>query len=312
MNVDDRRPLYHFWTPNHWPLWLGLGFLRVVCWLPHRTRLGVGFALGRLAHRVTPKRRAITRRNIQLAFPDLPADERNAMAKAHFEAVGASIIEMGLARWASDEDLLPLMTIDGVHHVENELQAGKGVILLSAHFSTLEISGRILQRHVPPFDIVYRKFRNPFMTEIVRSTRERMSRKTIDKNDIKAMIRSLKEGVCVWYAPDQSYKGKQSAVMPFFGVDAMTNTATTTLGKLGRASAVPYFPRRLPDGRYHISILPPLPDFPGDAETDTANYVAVLEQHIRQCPEQYYWVHRKYKNRPPPLDNVYSDLDALK
>jgi len=135
----------------------------------------------------------------------------------------------------------------------------------------------------------------------------------IEKNDLKSMIRSLREGTILWYAADQSYDGKQSALVPFFGVPAMTNTATSTLAKLGKAKVLPFFPRRLPEGGYEIRILAPIEDFPsGDAIADTEKFVALLEDQIRRCPEQYYWVHRKFKRRPAPLPDVYADLDALK
>lgn len=313
MRNTVRRPLYHYWTPNHWPIWAALGLLRLICVLPHKMRLSVGFALGRLGYRIGATRRAITRRNIELCFPDLSAEERDALALAHFEALGASFIEMGLGRWASDEELQSLVRIEGVEHLQKPLNEGKGVILLSAHFTTLEISGRVLKMHSPPFDGVYRENRSAFLTEILRSNREISMRQGIEKSDIKSMIRSLRAGIPVWYAPDQSYRGKQSVLLPFFGVPSMTNNATGTLGRLGRAVAVPFFPRRLKDGSYLLSILPALEGFPDpDPNKDTENYIAVLENHIRLCPEQYYWVHRKFKNRPAPLADVYADLDSLK
>ena len=135
----------------------------------------------------------------------------------------------------------------------------------------------------------------------------------IEKNDLKSMVRSLREGTIVWYAADQSYDGKQSALVPFFGVPAMTNTATSTLAKLGRAKVLPFFPRRLPEGGYEIRILEPIENFPSDDPVaDTKKFVKLLEEQIRRSPEQYYWVHRKFKRRPEPLPDVYADLDALK
>jgi KDO2-lipid IV(A) lauroyltransferase len=126
------------------------------------------------------------------------------------------------------------------------------------------------------------------------------------------MIRSLREGTPVWYAPDQSYNRKQSALLPFFGVPSMTNTATGTLARLGKAVVVPFFPRRLPEGGYVLTILPPVEGIPGDDPVeDTKKYLEILERQIRLCPEQYYWVHRKFKNRPEPLPDVYEDLAAL-
>lgn len=313
MKDTDRRPLYSYWTPNYWPSWIGLGLLRLICMLPHRTRLAIGFAIGRLGHRLNASRRAITRRNIELCFPELSIEERNAMALAHFEALGASAIEMALARWASDKEMLSLMQIEGIENLLKPLDEGTGVILLSAHFTSLEASGRVLKLLTPPFDGVYRKHRSPFITEFLRSSREKSIRQAIEKSDIKTMVRSLRQGIAVWYAPDQSYAGKQSALVPFFGVPSMTNTATSSLGRLGKAIAVPYFPQRLKDGSYKLTLLPAIDGFPsGDPVVDAEKYNSVLEEQIRQCPEQYYWVHKKFKNRPAPLPDVYADLDSLK
>lgn len=313
MKKSGRTPLYRFWTPNYWPAWAGLLLLRLCGMLPYHVQLGIGRLLGRVAHRFAATRRAVTRRNLALAFPELDESGRNKLALGHFEALGISLIEMGLGRWASDRRLEAMTRIEGTEHLRDAAEQGGGFILLSAHFTTLEISGRILSQHCPPFAAVFRRNRSDFMTEILRTGRERSAADTIEKNDIKSMVRCLRDGMPVWYAPDQSYNLKQSAVLPFFGVPAMTNTATSTLARLGKARVLPYFPRRLPEGGYVLTVMPPLENFPGgDADTDTARYVKLLESRIRLCPEQYYWVHRKYKNLPPDLPNYYDDLDAWK
>jgi KDO2-lipid IV(A) lauroyltransferase len=313
MKRVERRPLYHYWMPKYWPTWLGLGLLRLSCLLPFNWQIGFGKWIGRLAHRIGAERRAITRRNIELCFSELSEKERNELALRHFEALGASLMELALGRWGAPEKLLAMTTVIGGQHIQQTLDEGYAVILISAHFTSLDVAGRALREHCPQFDVVYRSFRNPLMTEIVAGTREATARRVIEKNDIKGMIRSLRDGIPVWYAPDQSYRLKQSALLPFFGVPAMTNIATTTIAKLGKARAVPFWPRRLPDGGYEILIQPPLDGLPSDdPEEDTRKYVAALEAQIRRCPEQYYWVHRKFKDRPDPLPDVYADLDALK
>jgi KDO2-lipid IV(A) lauroyltransferase len=313
MKTFERRSLAHYWAPKYWLTWTGLAFLWTSCLLPYRWQMRLGRGIGRLAHHLTADRRAITRRNIELCFPELTVDERNHLARAHFESLGISLMEMGLGRWASNKKLCSMTTITGAEHIQRTLDEGFGVILLSAHFTTLEISGRVLSLNCPPFDAVYRRFRSDFTTEIMASGREVSARRIIEKNDIKSMVRSLRAGTPVWYAPDQSYHLKQSALLPFFGVPAMTNTATGTLAKLGKAKALPFFPRRLPEGGYELTVLPPIEGLPsGDAAADTLKYVAVLEEHIRRCPEQYFWVHRKFKNRPDPLPDAYGDLDSLK
>lgn len=311
--AENRKPLHYYLTPRHWPVWLGLGLLRAICLLPHRAALGVGRGIGALAHFAGGSRRAIVRKNIALCFPELSADERDDLARRHFQALGISFIEMGLGRWASDAWHLGMTHIEGLEHLRKAAESGRGIILLTAHFTTLEFSGRALKLTCPPFDAVYRKNRSEFITELLRTGREVSAATTIEKRDIKAMIRSLRSGRMVWYAPDQSYDRKGSAVIPFFGVPAMHTTATTTLARLGNAITIPYFPQRLRDGSYILRILPPLDNFPSDDPVeDTKKYIRVLEEHIRKCPEQYFWVHRKFKNLPEGYADYYADLDALK
>ena len=290
-----------------------MGLLRLLCLLPHRIALATGRILGRLAHRLGGSRRAIVRRNIELCFPELTPYERDALAFEHFKALGMTLIEMGLGRWASDKHLASITTLKGLEHLQNAVDKGQGVILLAAHFTTIEVSGRVLAMNSPPFDGVYRKNRSKFITELQRSGRERTVANTIEKRDIKKMIRSLRAGRPVWYAPDQSYNRKGAEVIEFFGVPAMHTTATSTLARLGKAVAIPFFPRRLPDGGYEMTLLPPLDGVPSDdPAADTKLYIDVLEAHIRTCPEQYYWVHRKFKDLPDGFPDYYSDLAALK
>jgi len=310
--ADNRKPLYSYVAPTYWPTWIGLGLLRALCWLPHRLALGVGRGIGRAAYRLAGKRRAIVRRNLELCFPDMPDEERDGLAWRHFEALGMSLIETGLGRWAADEYLSTMTDIVGLEHLQQALDGG-GVILLSAHFTALEISGRVFKLNAPPYDAVYRKNRSPFITEILLTGRERSAENTIEKRNIKGMVRSLRSGRIVWYAPDQSYNRKGAEVIPFFGVPSMHTTATSTLARLGKASVVPFFPERKPDGRYLIRVLPPLVDFPsGDVVKDTQQYVRVLEEQIQRCPEQYLWLHRKFKGLPESYPDYYADLDASK
>lgn len=311
--MSERKPLHHFWGPRYWLTWLGMGVLRLLCLLPHSMALAVGRIFGRFVHRIAGSRRAMVRRNIGLCFPNLSDTERDALAKRHFEALGMSLMEMGIGRWASDKTHMKLARLEGLEYLQAALDEGRGVILLSAHFTTLEISGRVLAMHSPPFDAVYRKNRSDFVTEVQRTGRERSADATIEKRDIKRMVRSLRKGRPVWYAPDQSYDRKGSEVIPFFGVPSMHTTATSSLARLGNAVTLPFFPRRLENGTYVYRIFPPLENFPsGDPVADTKQYVRVLEEHIRSCPEQYFWIHRKFKNLPEGYEDYYADLDALK
>ena len=309
----SRKPLYFYISPATWPTWIGLGLLRIICWLPHRMALGVGSALGRIALWVGGKRRAIVRRNIELCFPDFSAGEQEDLVRRHFSALGISLIEMGLGRWASDRHLQSITTIEGLDNMQAAIDTGKGVIMLGAHFTTLEISGRVVKDAIPPFYAVYRKLRSEFATENVLKSRRRSVAGTIEKRDIKQMVRRLREGGLVWYAPDQSYNRKGSEVIPFFGIPSMHTTATSTLARLADAVVVPFVSRRLDNGHYRISFLPRFEDFPSDdVVADTLRYVHMLEDQIRLAPEQYFWVHRKFKNLPAGYPDYYADLTASK
>ena len=309
----ERKPLSSYWGPRYWPVWLGMGLLRLICLLPHRLALATGRVIGRIAHAVGGSRRAIVRRNVELCFPELSPVERDALAYEHFKALGMTLIEMGLGRWASDRHLLSITKLHGIEHVREALDSGRGVILLSAHFTTLEIMGRVLSLNMPPFDAVFRRNRSEFMTELQRTGRERSAESTIEKRDIKKVVRSLRNNRAVWYAPDQSYNRKGSEAIAFFGIPAMHTTATSTLARLGNAVVIPFFPRRLADSTYELTLLPAFEDFPSeDPVADTKRYVDLLEQHIRSCPEQYFWIHRKFKDLPDGYPDYYSDLDALK
>ncbi len=307
--TDKQQSLYRFWAPRHWPVWLGLALLRTVSLLPLRIQFTIGRGIGRIAYRLAGKRRGVVRRNLELCFPELSAQERQQLVRRHFGALGISIIEIGLGWWASDKRLLGITQFHGAEHIEQALAEGRSIILLTGHFTTLEASGRVLRFHSPAPDAVYRKNRSEFVTELLRRARGRSVRTTIEKSDIKSMVRSLRQGVPVWYAPDQNYRRKNAANIPFFGIPAMTNTATSTLAKLGNAVVLPFFPRRLADDSYEITVLPRLENFPsGDPVADTTRFVEILEERIRLCPEQYLWVHRRFKPQPGEA-NPYENLD---
>ncbi len=311
--MSDRKPLSSYRGPGTWPIWLGLGLLRLVCLLPHRVALAIGSGVGVLVHALGGSRRAIVRRNLELCFPELDGNALDTLVREHFKALGMALIEMGLARWASDRHLESITTLNGVQHLLDVLESGRGAILLTAHFTSLELSGRVFSRQVPPFDCVYRRNRSEFITELQRSGREMSAETAIEKRDIKKMVRSLRKGRAVWYAPDQSYNRKGAEVVEFFGVPCMHATATSTLARLGDAAVIPFFQLRKPDGTYEVTLLPPFEDFPSDDPVaDTQRYVDVLEDQIRKAPEQYFWIHRKFKDLPDGYPDYYADLDASK
>lgn len=292
-----QTPLYRFLAPRYWPIWLALGLVRLLVALPFRAQLAAGRLIGRLGYRIAPERRAIAARNLELAFPELDAAARRELLLRHFDALGMSVIETGMCWWADDRRIGQLAEVRGLEHVEAALAAGRGAIMLTGHFTTLDLGGRFLTRRAP-VAAMYRPHRNPLFEEIMRRGRERSARQAFPKRDVRAMIRGLRTNHLIWYAPDQAHAhGKYSAVVPFFDVPAPTNTATSAFARLGNAPVIPFFPVRLPGkAGYRLDILPPLPDFPSDdPAADAARINRLLEERIRLCPEQYLWVHRRFK-----------------
>lgn len=294
---NDKIPLYRFLAPRYWLLWLQLGFVRMLVALPFGAQLVAGRLMGRLGHLLAGQRRRIAARNLELAFPELDERARQDLVLRHFESLGMSIIETGLCWWADARRLEGLVEVRGLEHARAALDAGRGAIMLTGHFTTLDLGGRFLTMHAP-VSAMYRPHRNPLFEEIMRRGRERSAKHAFSKHDVRAMIRGLRTNQLIWYAPDQAHRrGKYSAVVPFFGVPAPTNTATSAFARLGNAPVVPFFPVRLPGkAGYRLDILPPLEGFPSDDPVaDALRINRLLEERIRLCPEQYLWVHRRFK-----------------
>ena len=307
---SEKTPLYRFLAPRYWLVWLALAVVRLLVTLPFGAQLVAGRLIGRLGYLFAGQRRQIAARNLELAFPELDPRARRALLLRHFESLGISIIETGLCWWADGQRLERLVEIRGLEHAEAALAAGHGAIMLTGHFTTLDLGGRFLTQRAP-VSAMYRPHRNPLFEEIMRRGRERSAKHAFSKRDVRAMIRGLRTNHLIWYAPDQAHKrGKYSAVVPFFGVPAPTNTATSVFARLGGAPVVPFFPIRLP-GRagYRLDILPPLEGFPSDdPEADAARINQLLEERIRLCPDQYLWVHRRFKPAGEDGEDHYGRL----
>ena len=178
-------------------------------------------------------------------------------------------------------------------------------MLLTAHFTTLEISGRFIT-HDMPVGCLYREPNNPVVALAMRRHRERVASIAVHFDDLKGLIRALRAGHAIWYAPDQGKRTKQSEILPFFGVPAITNTATGKIAEMTGAAVVPFFARREADHSYTLTLLPALEDFPtADAAADAVRLNGLIEEHVRLAPEQYFWVHKRFKARGPGYPEVY-------
>jgi KDO2-lipid IV(A) lauroyltransferase len=249
----------------------------------------------------------VVRRNLEICFPELDSESREDLARRHFESLGASIGELGSTWFGRHDRLQRLCRIEGLEHVQAALARGRGAILYSGHFTPLEICGPALKAALPRFAFMYSHRGNPLLDAMQLRGRARSAHESFDTDDVRALLRALRRNAAVWYAPDQAYAGRHSMLLPFFGEPAMTHTATSRIARMSGAAVVPLGYRRLPDDTgYVVELQPPLDDFPSeDIEADTRRLVALLEAMIRRAPEQYLWLHKKFRHRPAPLPDPY-------
>lgn len=247
----------------------------------------------------------IAQTNLALCFPDKSDKEKQLLLDHHFESTGIAVIETVMSWWSSDHKLKPRVSIEGLEHLQNALKENRGVILLSGHFTTLEIGGRLLS-FFAPFHVLYRQHKNPVFEFVMHRARSKHYDKAIERGNMRGMMRSLKDKMAVWYAPDQNYGTENSIFVNFFNIPAATITATSRLAGMNQSPVVPFFQERLPDNSgYVLRIYPALKNFPSsDVGNDTQRINHIIEDEILKMPAQYLWTHRRFKSRPegqPPL-----------
>jgi Kdo2-lipid IVA lauroyltransferase/acyltransferase len=285
-----------FLSPRYWPQWLALGIVRLIILLPWRAQMAIGRLLGRLSRPFARRERHIANVNLELCLPQLAVEERRRLIRRHFEALGCAIIETALVWWGRQRTFDSLVRLEGLEHLKRALEQGKGAILLSAHFTTLEMGARALTRATPTA-VMYQTPRNALIAELSLRSRARLAARVVSSDSVRELLQSLKQNLTMWYAPDQREEGRSAALVPFFGVPAETNIATSRIAQISGAPVLTYFPERLADGSgYLMRIGAPLENFPsGDPLQDAARFHALIEEHVRRCPEQYLWTYKRFK-----------------
>ncbi len=295
-----------FVAPRHWPTWLGLGLMRLVSLLPWSLQIRLGSALGSLLYHLIRSRRRVADINLRHCFPEMTASEREQLVRDTFRASAISIFEGGMSWWGSDRRLKPLYQIEGLEHLQAARAQGRGVILLGGHYTTLEISGRFLAYHVEGLQPIYKPARNPLFEAVLAHSRKRLFDDLLNSTDMRTILRNLKKGKVVWYAPDQDFGRERSVFAPFFGVPTATLNTTARMARLSKAPIVPYTSERLADGRFVIRLQAALENFPsGDDLEDASRTNRILEEQIRRVPAQYLWVHKRFKTRPKGEPGFY-------
>nr|WP_298147870.1 lipid A biosynthesis lauroyl acyltransferase [uncultured Pseudomonas sp.] len=295
-----------FLHPRYWPLWLGMGLLWLLAQLPYPLLMRMGRGLGAVMFRLAGSRRKIAARNLELCFPELAASERERLLRENFASTGMTFFEMAISWWWPAARLRKLGRIDGLEHIRQAEADGQGVLLMAMHFTTLEMGGGLLGMQQDMYGM-YRPHKNPLFDYIQRRGREQRLLGVVERDDVRGMLKLLRAGGVIWYAPDQDYGAQRSVFVPLFGIPAATVTATSKFARLGKARVIPFTQERLADGSgYRLTVHPPLADFPGESEeADCLRVNQWIERAIRQHPEQYLWAHRRFKTRPPGEAKLY-------
>jgi Kdo2-lipid IVA lauroyltransferase/acyltransferase len=280
--------------------------MRLLALLPYPLLLPLGRALGAVLRHVGVGFISTARRNIELCMPELTPAERARLLDRHFASLGIALLEIPFAWWSKPERIARIVHIEGREHLEAARARGHGVILLTAHFTPMEMAGRVLAS-VTPVGFLYRPTSNEVLAYALERFRSRYGGYPIGRDDIRAFISALKNNQCVWYAPDQSYRKKGAEMVPLFGIPAATNTLTSRLARITGATVLPYFLQRLPGTRgYRAVIHPPLANFPSDSPAaDTERFNRMIEAQVRLVPEQYLWIHRRFKGLTQDYPDYY-------
>jgi len=281
-----------------------------------RLPLGVSRALLRplapVLERLMGRRMRVVDRNLALCFPELGADERRALRRAHCRELTDSLAETALA-WCRpgrlDERYGQLL---GLENLRAAQATGQGVLMLTAHATCMELGARLVGEQVRA-RAIYRPLRQSVLEDFQNAGRGRYAEAMIPRDDVRAMIRHLRAGGVLWYAPDQDFGPRRSLFAPFFGLPTATPTGLIDLARLGRARVVPMYPIKQADGRVRVQFEAAWDDWPsGDAHADLARYNALVEHWIRAHPPQYWWLHRRFKTTPPGTPDRYAAASSLK
>lgn len=293
-------------APRHWPEWLGAGFVKLAVLLPPRWLLALGAAFSAAASPLLRARRHVIARNLELCFPELDANQREALRREATREMGRMLGEFALGWFASDRKLARLkVEINGLEHLAAARAQGRGVLLVGGHFSHLELCARLISRQIRIAGM-YRRMDSDVFEWLVLRARLRYADAMFDKDQLRTTVKYLKRGGTIWYAPDQDMRGKDSVFAPFFGIPASTITATHHLARLSGAAVMPFFHRRTPAGGYVLRLEAPLENFPtADVVADTTRVNAAIERMVREAPAQYLWAHKRFKTRPEGMPPVY-------
>ncbi|OON40580.1 lipid A biosynthesis palmitoleoyl acyltransferase [Izhakiella australiensis] len=294
--------------PRYWFTWFGLATLWLLTQLPYSVLMRLGAGAGKLSRLFLRRREKITCRNIELCFPGIDEAEKERMIAGNFASLGMALAETGIAWFWSDKAVKKLFEVSGMNHLQHAQQQKRGVMVIGVHFMSLELGGRI-SGLCQPMMAMYRPHNNRAMEWAQTKGRMRSNKAMINRQDLRGMVHALKQGESVWFAPDQDYGPKGSVFAPLFAVEkTATTNGTFVLSRLANPAMLSIvLIRNSNNYGYRLIIDPELKNYPHNDEMAAAVYMnKVIESQILRAPEQYLWMHRRFKTRPSGEASLYA------
>ena len=284
--------------------WIFVGLLWLLHWLPIPLLRAIGWTIGTIAFPLAKERRKVALINLRLCFPELDAQALQRLARAHFVSFCRAVVDRPVLWWASRRRIERLIRVQGLEHVT--ALAGRPVILLCPHFVGLDAAGTRLNVDLLGCTI-YSRPKNPVIDWLFQRGRSRFKPTLMlsRQDGIRRIVKAIGENRAFYYLPDQDFGPKESIFVPFFGVPAATIPALSRLARLTGASVVPVIVFQVADG-YEVEVQAPWENFPGaSVEADTENMNRFIESQVLRMPEQYFWLHKRFKTRPPGEQRFY-------
>ncbi len=306
--MATRKPIPKIYAPSIWPTWMLIGVAWVIARLPLAWIFTLGAGFGRLTYRFGRSRRMITATNIARCFPELTPAEQQTLVKQVFESVGIGALELMMPWLNPKRDLTARFDVSGKEHLDAAVALGRGVVLVGGHYAVMDVISQPIG-DLGYVDVMYRFNKNPAWEWLQVQGRKRFFDGVIEREDTRQTLRRLKRGRVIWYAADQDYGRKHSVFAPFFGIPAATIVATSRFARLNNSPVLLMRQTRdRKNRRWQIHFSPVIENFPsGDDAADAKRMNNLLEEQIRLHPEQYLWLHKRFKTRPPGEPAFYPD-----
>jgi KDO2-lipid IV(A) lauroyltransferase len=288
------------------PSWIVYGLIWLFAQLPYNLIIITGKGMGKLLPVLLKSRKKVVAVNLSICFPDLNPSEKKNLIRNHFIEMGVMLTQTLKAFLSSTKSIEKNAIIKGGMYIEECLKKKQGVLLVAGHFTALDMGGKILCNKYPIAGM-YREHKHPLTEYIVTKSRLKYAKKMFNRDALRPIIKHLKSGGILWYAPDQNYRRGQSEFVPFFGKQASTITATHQMARLSKCQVLFFHVQRNEQSPYYtLTISPPMDDFPTkDPVADTQRVNLGIETMVIKNPAEYLWLHKRFKTRPPGEKNPY-------